>query len=113
MHATAECSFVTTTLDDAGKAAALAEALVEARLAACVQCLPIRSVYRWEGRVEKTAELLLLAKTRTALVGELTAFLRARHPYRLPEIVAWPIAGGLPDYLAWIRDETQPCQPVG
>ena len=104
---------MTTTLDDESRANALAEAIVEARLAACVQCLPIRSVYRWEGRVERAAETLLAAKTRTALVPELTAFIRARHPYRVPEIVAWPLADGLPDYLAWIRDETAPLQPVG
>jgi periplasmic divalent cation tolerance protein len=104
---------ITTTVDSEAAAQELAAALVEARLAACVQCVPIRSVYRWKGAVESAAEYLLLAKTRAALADEATVFIRGRHSYELPEIVVTPVAGGLADYLAWIRSETREARPRG
>lgn len=85
---------------------AMASALVEARLAACVQQMPIRSVYRWKGAVEKGGEVLLIAKTRQARATELIAFVKARHAYETPEIVVLPIQDGWPPYLAWIETET-------
>lgn len=84
-------------------ASALAGALVEARLAACVNLLPgIESVYRWQGAVERSAETLLIAKTTPAAYSALEARVRELHPYELPEIVAVDIAAGLPAYLHWL-----------
>ena len=91
----------------AAGAEALAGALVELRLAACVNLLPgARSVYRWQGAVERADETLLVAKTSQARYAELEAEVRRRHPYELPEIVAVHLASGLPAYLQWIHDST-------
>lgn len=92
------------------RAPALARALVERRLAACVNVVPaIKSFYFWDGALQEDEESTLLIKTRTALVPELTAAVRALHPYTVPEVVALPIDGrqGNPDYLAWVRAETR------
>jgi periplasmic divalent cation tolerance protein len=98
---------VITNLPDAASARALAEALVSARLAACVNILaPCRSVYRWEGKIEDAEEVPLLIKTTAARYAELEAAIRARHPYELPEIVAVPIERGLSAYLGWVAAET-------
>lgn len=81
----------------------LAAALVEARLAACVNVLPgLRSVYRWQEAVERADESLLIAKTTAARYAALEAGVRQRHPYELPEVVAVDIAAGLPAYLQWL-----------
>lgn len=107
MTATAgEFVMVTTTVGDEKAARELAAAVVDARLAACVQCLPIHSTYRWKGARESASEFLLLAKTRAALSERLTTFIREAHSYELPEIVVVPIVGGLAPYLEWIRTET-------
>jgi len=98
---------VLTQLPDREAAARLAAALVEERLAACVNILaPCRSVYRWQGRIEQADEVPLLIKTSAERYAQLESAIRRRHPYELPEIVAVPIAGGLPEYLGWIAAET-------
>lgn len=84
-------------------AAGLARALVEQRVAACVNVLPgLTSVYRWQEAVEEAGESLLVAKTTAAGYPALEAAVRAWHPYELPEIVAVDIAAGLPAYLQWL-----------
>lgn len=100
---------VLTNLPDQPAAEALARALVEARLAACVNILaPCRSVYHWQDTVESTDEVPLLIKTTAACYPALAAAICAQHPYELPEIIAVPITHGLPEYLAWIAAETRP-----
>lgn len=97
---------VITHLPDVDSADALAAALVGERLAACVNILPAcRSVYRWQGEIERIEEVPLIIKTTAARYAALEAAIRARHPYELPEIVALPLQG-LPDYLAWVARET-------
>lgn len=104
---------VLTNLPDAASAQALATLLVEGRLAACVNILaPARSVYRWQDRVETTEEIPLLIKTSAARYEVLEAAIKASHPYELPEIVAIPLAQGLPPYLAWIEAETAAKEPT-
>ncbi len=104
-----EALLVLTNLPDAASARILADHLVTARLAACVNILaPCRSVYRWQGAIEDAEEVPLLIKTTTARYAELEAAIRAGHPYELPEIVALPIDRGLPAYLRWLDDETRP-----
>ena len=96
------------TCPDAATAARIAEALVGERLAACVNVLPgVGSVYRWQGRVERAEEVLLVIKTVRARLDALTARVVQLHPYELPEVVAVDLTGGLPDYLAWIEDATR------
>lgn len=100
---------VVTTLPDADAARILAALLIEQRLAACINILaPCTSVYRWQGRVETATEVPLLIKTSAGRYADLETAIRAHHPYELPEIVAVPIASGLPAYLAWVAEETSP-----
>lgn len=91
-----------TTVDGEEAADRIARAVVESRLAACVQAVPIRSTYRWEGRVERADEVLLLCKTTAAAVPALEAAIAARHPYRLPEFVVVPVTAGGAAYLEWV-----------
>ena len=99
---------VLTNLPDSGAAFNLARELVSLRLAACANVLaPATSVYRWEGRLEEATEHPVLIKTTRERYPEVEAAIRARHPYSVPEIVAWPIERGLPEYLRWVEDETR------
>lgn len=98
---------VFTSLPDETSAQALAAALVGERVAACVSVLaPCRSLYRWRGGIETAQEVPLLIKTTAACYAALETAIRIRHPYELPEIVAVPIAHGLPEYLQWVAAET-------
>ena len=98
---------VFTSLPDAASAEALANALIDQRLAACVNVLaPCTSVYRWQGATETATEVPLLIKTTPARYAALEAAIRAHHPYELPEIVAVPVMQGLPGYLDWVEFET-------
>jgi periplasmic divalent cation tolerance protein len=83
----------------------LADGLVAHRHAACVSILPsLTSVYGWQGQVESAEESLLLIKTRAANFSALELYIKARHPYEVPEIVAIPLLEGSVDYLAWLRE---------
>jgi periplasmic divalent cation tolerance protein len=100
---------VLTNLPDRAAAEKLADALIEKRVAACVNILaPCRSVYRWKGAVQHDDEHLMLIKTTTERYAALEAAIRAGHPYELPEIVAVPIERGLAAYLDWVAAETAP-----
>jgi periplasmic divalent cation tolerance protein len=99
---------VLTNLPDHEAAVALARTLVERRLAACVNVLgECTSVYRWQGKIEEAAEVPVLIKTSADAYPALERSLRELHPYELPEIVAVPLAHGLPDYLGWVLAETR------
>jgi periplasmic divalent cation tolerance protein len=98
---------VMTNLPDRQSAQDMARRLVEARLAACVNCVSgVQSVYRWQGAVEQAEEVSLLIKTSASRYAELEAAIKSSHPYQLPEIVALP-ASGLPAYLDWVMQETK------
>src|SRR5215813_3276607 len=85
------------------EATRLADMLVGAHLAACVQILPeIESVYRWQGKIERSSEVLLLAKTTRGKFDDLEREVRALHSYDTPEIVAVPIVAGSAPYLEWL-----------
>ncbi|XP_038598178.1 protein CutA [Tachyglossus aculeatus] len=85
----------------------LARSLVEKRLAACVNILPhVTSVYTWKGKVEEDDEVLLMIKTRTSLVPQLTDFVRSAHPYEVAEVLALPVDQGNAPYLRWVHDAT-------
>lgn len=98
---------VLTTLPADADAAAIAEALVDARVAACVNLLPVmESFYRWEGAIEHDNERQLVIKTTRPQVDALWERLRALHPYDVPEFVVVPIVDGNAAYLRWIGDST-------
>ena len=85
----------------------LARVLVDEGLAACVSVLPgVRSIYRWQDDVEQDMECLLMIKTRESRFAALSARILEKHPYELPEILAVPVSGAHPPYLAWINEST-------
>ena len=90
------------------EATRLADLLIGAHLAACVQILPeMESVYRWEGKIERQAETLLLAKTTRSKFEELEREVRALHSYETPEIIALPIVAGSTPYLEWLTESVK------
>jgi len=96
-----------STCPDTKTAARIARALVEEQLAACVNRLPgVNSTYRWQGEIHEDAEVLLLIKTTRERFDALRDRLVELHPYEVPELVAFEIAGGLPTYLEWLARET-------
>ncbi len=106
MNAT-DALVVLVTTPTPERAAEIARALVEERLAACGNVVPgLRSIYRWEGKVQEDAEALLVLKTTRARFDALRARVLALHPYELPEVIALPIEAGSAPYLAWIAAET-------
>jgi len=91
-----------------GDAEEMARALVENRLAACVNVIPeVRSFYWWEGRLCDDPESLLVVKTTEARFQDLVSFVKANHPYTVPEIIALPVSEGNPDYLRWVEESTR------
>ncbi len=97
---------VLCTLANQQDALRIGSAVVEARLAACVNVLPaIRSIYRWKGEIEQADEVLMLIKTTQDGFRALRDRIKELHPYETPEIVAVPIVDGLADYLGWIREQ--------
>jgi periplasmic divalent cation tolerance protein len=95
------------TASNGEEAARLAEMLVGAHLAACVQILPeIESVYRWQGKIERAPEVLILAKTTRSKFEELEREVRALHSYDTPEIIAVPVVAGSAAYLTWLSEAT-------
>lgn len=99
---------VSTTTDSRELADAIAAALIEQRLAACVQISgPLTSVYRWQGKVETSQEWLCTAKTTAERFEEVAAAIRQLHSYDEPEIIAVPIVAGSPGYLQWIEKEVR------
>ena len=99
---------VITNLPDRATAEKLAEALIDGRLAACVNILsPCRSVYRWQGEVQHDEEFPLLVKTTRERYAAVEQAIRAAHPYELPEIIAVPVERGLPAYLDWVAQQTR------
>jgi len=96
-----------TTADEA-EAEKIGRVLVETRLAACVNLIPgMRSLYWWKDTIESGSEVVLIAKTRRSLLDDLTAKVRQLHSYEVPCVVALPITGGNPDFLAWLDKETR------
>jgi len=97
--------FITVSGEE--EAARIAHAIIAARLAACVNIVKgMRSVYRWKGKIEDEAEVLMIAKTRGALFERLSEKVRELHSYTVPEVIAIPIISGAEGYLKWLREET-------
>ncbi len=97
--------FITASNED--EAAKIAKALVEARLAACVNIIrSIRSIYSWQGKIEDDTEVLMIAKTQKALFDALSKKVKELHSYSTPEIIALPVVEGSEDYINWLREST-------
>ncbi|HEX9444708.1 MAG TPA: divalent-cation tolerance protein CutA [Candidatus Binatia bacterium] len=97
---------VLVTVGSAEEGERIADALVEERLAACVNRLgPVRSTYRWQGKIERGGEDLLVIKSRRDLFERLQQRVRELHSYSTPEIVALPILAASESYLRWLEDE--------
>jgi len=95
------------TIDTAQKAEELAKELVERRLCACVNVVDeVKSIYTWQGKVEKATERLMVVKTKRELFDELARTVKELHPYEVPEIIALPMIAGFKPYLDWINDVT-------
>ena len=102
-----DISIVTVTVGTDEEALSIARTLVEEKLVACVQIIPrLRSIYRWKGEICDEAEQLLIMKTRYCLFSALQTRIRQLHSYEVPEIVSFPIADGLPEYLSWVIENT-------
>ena len=98
---------VQTTCPDKDAARQLAGALLQSKLAACINIIDgIESHYRWEGELKQGTETLLLIKSTSDCYPRLEALIRKGHPYELPEIISVDLTAGLPDYLSWISDST-------
>lgn len=98
---------IQTTVATKEEGQKIADALVQAKLAACVQLVgPMDSTYRWHGKVERAEEWLCLIKTRTDLYDRVEKEILAIHSYETPEIIAMPIERSSADYLTWLNDET-------
>jgi periplasmic divalent cation tolerance protein len=102
-----DVSILFVTVGKAEEASLIARTLVAEKLVACVNVVPqIQSIYWWKGEVCENAELLLIMKTRTALVDAVQKRVKELHSYEVPEIIAMPIAQGLPAYLGWVVEST-------
>ncbi len=94
---------VLTTVSGQQEASTLAQQLVQQNLAACVQMLPVNSVYSWEGAIQQEPEILLLLKTHATRFADIESFIRANHSYTVPEIIQLPIEYGSTGYLGWLE----------
>lgn len=102
-----DCLVAFITAPNEAEAETIARSLVEERLAACVNIVKgIRSLYRWEGKVQDDQEVLMVVKTRQRHLEHLVARVKEIHSYTVPEIIAMPILGGSADYLTWLAEAT-------
>ena len=97
---------VMTTVPDRKTAQKIGEKLLKDRLCACFQIVgPIKSLYRWKGKIEKDEEFLCLIKTRENLIEKIEESLREMHPYEVPEFLVIPVVAGSADYISWLDSE--------
>lgn len=96
---------VLTTLENRDDAEKIARALVEKRIAACVQIMgPLTSFFQWQGKLDSAEEYLCVIKSRSDLFQEMETIIKSMHPYEVPEILATPITKGNKDYLSWLAE---------
>jgi periplasmic divalent cation tolerance protein len=102
---TTDVLLVFTTWPDAANARSAVHTLVEEKLAACGNLIPgVESIYRWQGEIETSAEVIVIFKTTADRYPALEARIRELHSYEVPEIISIPVTHGLPDYLRWVND---------
>ena len=104
----ASCQLILCTCPTSAIAEQLASLLIDQRLAACINIVPgLTSIYRWQGKVEKDTEVLLLIKTTQDRYAAVANAIQQHHPYELPEIIAVTVDEGSPDYLRWITSSME------
>jgi periplasmic divalent cation tolerance protein len=102
-----DLALIMTMVPDNDVGEKIAEALVSSKTAACVNIIGgATSCYRWEGKLQRDSESLLLIKTRMQLASKVQEVIESKHPYELPEVVVLPISGGSERYLNWVVEET-------
>jgi periplasmic divalent cation tolerance protein len=106
METTSEIVVIFCTIP-AFESEAMAHALVERRLVACVNVVPVHSYYQWNGEFCSDPEHLLIAKTRKSMADEVITAIKQLHSYEVPEIIAVPVIAGYAPYLAWVNAETK------
>jgi periplasmic divalent cation tolerance protein len=104
-----DCRSIYIVAKDSVEADKIAQFLIRERLVACVNCFPVRSVYWWQGEIETTKEVSMIAKTRAELVDRVIERVKQLHSYEVPCVVSWIIEKSNPDYLDWITNSTQQC----
>jgi periplasmic divalent cation tolerance protein len=108
-----EFCLVLVTVPNETLATSLAQSLLAAQLAACVNCFAVRSLYTWDGALQQDYEYQLIIKTQVKLLDALTEMITTLHPYDIPEIIAIPIIAGATPYLTWLRDNVKSQASVG
>lgn len=109
-----KCLLVLVTAPDLKTARRLAQSALKARLIACANLVPkVESHYVWEGRMEKSAEVLMLIKTTPAKLEKLRELIEREHPYDTPEFIALPVTAGARKYLDWVSASVKPCVAEG
>ena len=99
---------VYVTCPDESVARRIARRLLEERLVACANLVPVTSLYHWEGKVEEAREVAMFLKTRRALVPEVVRAVKEAHPYEVPCAVGFELGEGSADYYAWVEAQTRP-----
>jgi periplasmic divalent cation tolerance protein len=107
MNSATDYGVVLVTASSNAEATAIAQTLVQEKLAACVNCLPVTSIYTWEETLHQEQEWQLFIKTRLACYPALEARIRELHSYEVPEIIAIPLQQGSASYLQWLADNTR------
>jgi periplasmic divalent cation tolerance protein len=102
-----EYQVIYITAGDESEARKIGQILVGEKLAACVNYFPVKSIYRWKGAVEESAETALIVKTRAKLGEKVIKRVKQLHSYEVPCAVSWKIEQGNPEYLDWIRESTE------
>ncbi len=102
-----EYIIVYITASNEEEAEKIAKVILDAKLAACVNIVRnVRSIYRWQGKIEDEGEVLMIAKSRRGLFGRLCDAVKKLHSYSVPEVIAMPVIEGSEDYLTWLERET-------
>jgi len=105
--AAGEVFFIYTTLPDTDAASAFGKALVERKLAACVNIFPgMTSIYEWQGNIQTDSETAMIIKTSRTVLDEAMTVAKDLHPYETPALLILPVTGGNADYLKWVADQT-------